>query len=125
MAADDLESLFYHKNTPDFFPDRITRATVERVAAFSQSTWSRSAGNRRKVLLRLSHPRTGAHRLAEDHPKLLTVEQRKNKRGDRIFLDVARNAYAQTMATPYSVRARPGAPVATPIERDELDEGDS
>jgi bifunctional non-homologous end joining protein LigD len=61
--------------------------------------------------------------LAKRHPKQLTVEQRKDKRGARVFLDTNRNAYGQTMVTPYSVRPRPGAPVATPIERDELDDG--
>ncbi len=65
---------------------------------------------------------TLARCLAEEHPDLLTVEQRKDKRGDRVYLDTARNAYAQTIVTPYAVRARPGAPVATPITRDELDD---
>lgn len=64
--------------------------------------------------------RSVAGRLAEDHPDELTVEQRKDKRGKRIYLDTGRIAYGQTMVTPYAVRARPGAPVATPIERDEL-----
>jgi bifunctional non-homologous end joining protein LigD len=50
-----------------------------------------------------------------------TLEARKDKRGDRVYLDVMRNAYAQTAVAPYSVRARPGAPVATPLEWDELD----
>jgi bifunctional non-homologous end joining protein LigD len=57
---------------------------------------------------------------AERDPEGLTVEQRKAKRGDRIFLDVARNGYAQTTVAPYSVRARPGAPVATPLRWEEL-----
>lgn len=35
-------------------------------------------------------------------------EQRKDKRGDRLFLDVMRNAYEQTVVVPFSVRARPG-----------------
>jgi bifunctional non-homologous end joining protein LigD len=34
-----------------------------------------------------------------------------------------RNAYGQTSVTPYAVRALPGAPVATPLELNEL--GDS
>jgi bifunctional non-homologous end joining protein LigD len=50
-----------------------------------------------------------------------TVEARKDKRGDRVYLDIMRNAYAQTAVAPYSVRARGGAPVATPLEWDELD----
>ncbi|GAB3407876.1 DNA polymerase domain-containing protein [Flindersiella endophytica] len=61
-----------------------------------------------------------AGRLVEQEPDRLTVEQRKDKRGDRIFVDTNRNAYGQTAVTPYSPRARPGAPVATPIDWDEL-----
>jgi bifunctional non-homologous end joining protein LigD len=50
-----------------------------------------------------------------------TVEARKDKRGDRVYLDIMRNAYAQTAVAPYSVRARAGAPVATPLQWGELD----
>jgi bifunctional non-homologous end joining protein LigD len=46
---------------------------------------------------------------------------RKGKRGDRVYLDIMRNAYAQTAVAPYAVRPRPGAPVATPLEWGELD----
>ncbi len=31
-----------------------------------------------------------------------------------------RNAYTQTVVAPYAVRARPGAPVATPVTWDEV-----
>ena len=64
--------------------------------------------------------RAMADRLADRHPDELTVEQRKNKRRGRLYLDVMRNAYGQTSVAPYSVRALPGAPVATPIALDEL-----
>jgi bifunctional non-homologous end joining protein LigD len=64
--------------------------------------------------------REAAGLLASRDPDRLTVEQRKDKRGDRVYVDTMRNAYAQTAVPPYAVRARPGAPVATPIERDEL-----
>lgn len=53
-------------------------------------------------------------------PKDLTLEVRKNKRHDRIFVDTLRNAYAQTAVAPYSVRPKPNAPIATPIDWDEL-----
>jgi bifunctional non-homologous end joining protein LigD len=59
--------------------------------------------------------------VADDDPDHRTVEMRKDKRGDRVYLDVMRNAYAQTAVAPYAVRARRGAPVATPLEWDELD----
>jgi bifunctional non-homologous end joining protein LigD len=61
-----------------------------------------------------------ADHIARQHPDELTTEQRKAKRGDRIFLDTNRNNYGQTAVAPYSLRARPGAPVATPIDWDEL-----
>ena len=63
---------------------------------------------------------TAAKILAGRHPDRLTTEVRKNKRKGRVFIDVARNAYAQTAAAPYAVRALPGAPVAAPIGWDEL-----
>ena len=58
--------------------------------------------------------------LAQRHPDDLTTEWRKEKRDGRILVDTARNTYAQTAVPPYAVRPRPGAPVATPIEWDEL-----
>ena len=54
-------------------------------------------------------------------PERLTTEQRKEQRGDRLYLDLMRNGYAQMAVAPYSVRARPGAPVATPLDWAELD----
>jgi bifunctional non-homologous end joining protein LigD len=61
--------------------------------------------------------------LAARNPGLATVEQRRDKRNGLLYLDVMRNAYAQLAVVPYSVRARPGAPVATPLRWDELDDG--
>ena len=58
--------------------------------------------------------------LAARHPDELTTEWRKEKRDGRILVDTARNTYAQTAVPPYAVRPRPGAPVATPIEWEEL-----
>lgn len=59
--------------------------------------------------------------VAADDAAHRTVEARKDKRGSRVYLDIMRNAYAQTAVAPYSVRPRGGAPVATPLEWDELD----
>lgn len=65
-----------------------------------------------------------ADRLAEQEPDRLTTETRKDKRGDRLFLDYLRNSYAQNAAAPYSVRPKPGAPIATPLDWNELDNPD-
>jgi bifunctional non-homologous end joining protein LigD len=61
-----------------------------------------------------------AVRLADEHPKKLTTEFHKAKRGDRIFVDVLRNRYAQHAVPPYAVRPRPKAPVAAPLHWEEL-----
>ncbi|WP_296643360.1 non-homologous end-joining DNA ligase [Roseinatronobacter sp.] len=56
-----------------------------------------------------------AEEVAEAHPALATTEQRKGSRGDRVLIDTFRAAHAQTAVAPYAVRARQGAPVATPL----------
>jgi len=61
-----------------------------------------------------------ANLLAEREPDLYTVETLKAKRKKRLFLDYLRNAYGQTAVAPYSLRARKRAPVATPLDWDEI-----
>jgi bifunctional non-homologous end joining protein LigD len=60
-----------------------------------------------------------AEEFAASHDALTTF-WRKEKRDGRILVDTARNTYAQTVVAPYAVRALTGAPVATPLEWDEL-----
>lgn len=78
------------------------RADFEEVRAFAQDT----------ALL-----------LARRRPERYTVEQRKDKRKGRVFLDTLRNAYGATAVAPYAVRGRPGAPVATPLDWHEVQRG--
>ena len=58
--------------------------------------------------------------VADRNPDRYTVEQRKEKRHGRLYIDVTRNAYGLTAVLPYSLRARPGAPAAAPLRWDEL-----
>jgi bifunctional non-homologous end joining protein LigD len=60
--------------------------------------------------------------VAARRPDELTTAWRKEKRGGRVLVDVARNTYAQTTVAPYAVRALPGAPVATPLAWEELED---
>ena len=66
--------------------------------------------------------RTFARRVTETFvqidPEHLTTAVRRDKREGRIFVDTARNAYAQTAAPAYAVRPRDHAPVAAPLEPD-------
>ena len=61
-----------------------------------------------------------AHRIARHlvaaAPDERTLEFARKDRAGRVFVDVNRNAYAQTCAAAYAVRARPGAPVSLPVE---------
>lgn len=63
-----------------------------------------------------------AEQLAHSAPNQITTSVRKQARGDRVYVDTLRNAYAHTAVAPFTVRARPGAPVAAPIGWDELDD---
>lgn len=58
--------------------------------------------------------------IKEKLPDLTTLERMISKRGDRIYLDFLQNRYGQTLAAPYCVRPKPGAPVSAPIEWDEI-----
>jgi bifunctional non-homologous end joining protein LigD len=119
-------------STSDFAPVRAAaRACADVLDDLGLAAYLKTTGSRGlHVVVPLSRgtdydtvrqfARDVADVVAADDPAHRTVEQRKDKRGDRIYLDVMRNAYAQTAVAPYAVRARRGAPVATPLEWDEL-----
>lgn len=58
----------------------------------------------------------------EQHPTITTMEMHIKDRKGKIFLDTLRNAFGQTGVAPYSLRPYPGAPVATPLAWQELEE---
>jgi len=58
--------------------------------------------------------------MAGDAPNLFTAVSNKERRKGRIYLDYLRNARGATAVASYSLRARPGLPVATPITWEEL-----
>ncbi|SMO58573.1 non-homologous end-joining DNA ligase [Fodinibius sediminis] len=64
-----------------------------------------------------------ANLLTGKYPDRYTTDIRKDKRGDRLFLDYLHNAYGQNSIAPYSVRPLKSAPVATPLDWDELNNG--
>ena len=61
-----------------------------------------------------------ARRMEEADPARYVSEMSKKKRKGKIFIDWLRNERGATAVCPYSLRARPGAPVATPVRWDEL-----
>ena len=63
-------------------------------------------------------------RLFASHaPDHLTQEFSKADRKGRIYVDTGRNGYSATFAAPYTVRAKPGAPVSAPCSWEELEKG--
>ncbi len=55
-------------------------------------------------------------------PAQVTTSWWKEERGQRIFIDYNQNARDRTIASAYSVRPKPGAPVSAPLSWDELPE---
>jgi DNA ligase D len=53
-------------------------------------------------------------------PGRVTTKWWKEERGERIFVDFNQNARDRTIASAYSVRPKPGAPVSAPVTWDEL-----
>ena len=58
--------------------------------------------------------------IANERPRDYTAKAAKRERTHRIYIDWLRNSEGATAIAPYSVRARPGAPVATPLHWDEV-----
>ena len=53
-------------------------------------------------------------------PSQVTTNWWKEERGERIFIDYNQNARDRTIASAYSIRPKPGAPVSAPLDWDEL-----
>lgn len=112
---------------------RAARRTVELMQSLGMNPYVMTTGSRGLHVVAPLRPdsnfeivrgmaRRMAARLAARYDDELTIEQRKNKRQGRLYLDMSRNAYGQTRVLPYALRALEGAPVATPLELDEIDD---
>ncbi|HMG16947.1 MAG TPA: DNA ligase D, partial [Saprospiraceae bacterium] len=63
-----------------------------------------------------------AHTVNLRLPDTTTIIRPVQKRDHKIYIDFLQNRRGQTLAAPYSVRPRPGAPVSTPLEWNEVNE---
>ncbi|HUI25712.1 MAG TPA: DNA ligase D [Candidatus Kryptonia bacterium] len=57
-----------------------------------------------------------ARMVAADLPDITTVARPLNERGGKVYVDFLQNGFGKTIAGPFSVRPRLGAPVSTPVE---------
>jgi bifunctional non-homologous end joining protein LigD len=131
---DRPDRLIIDLDPSDGTPADVRRGAVtigELLGELGLEPWAMSTGSRGYHIVCPLQRRAGfdevrelARGIAElavrREPRLFTIEQRKAKRRRRILIDVMRNAYAQSAVAPYAVRARPDAPVATPLHWDEL-----
>lgn len=60
--------------------------------------------------------------IVKRYPKTATLAMPKVQRKGKVFIDYLRNSYSALAVMPYAVRAKPGAPIATPLHWDELND---
>jgi len=70
-----------------------------------------------------SWAKTLSEQIAADAPDRYLTRISKAERSGRIFIDYLRNDPTSTAVAPYSTRSRPGAPIAMPLEWDEVAPG--
>ncbi len=89
--------------------------------AGARACTSTSASRPRYTFLQVRHAALAVAREVERRrPDLATSKWWKEERGERVFLDYNRMARDQTIASAYSVRARPNATVSAPVTWEEV-----
>ncbi|UPK70647.1 DNA ligase D [Chitinophaga filiformis] len=61
-----------------------------------------------------------AKQVQQELPDITSVIRNKSKRNKKVYIDYMQNSRGQTIASPYSVRPKPGATVSAPLKWDEL-----
>lgn len=61
-----------------------------------------------------------AKQVQQQLPDITSVIRTKSKRNKKVYIDYMQNSRGQTIASPYSVRPKPGATVSAPLNWDEL-----
>ncbi len=112
---------------------RAARELQQLLAGLGIAGYPKTTGNRGlHVYVRLQ-PRwdsyqvraaavAAARELERRRPDLITAAWWKEERGQRVFVDYNQNAPHKTVFGAWSVRARPGAQVSTPVAWAELDD---
>jgi bifunctional non-homologous end joining protein LigD len=56
-------------------------------------------------------------------PSFTSLERSPKKRQKKVYIDFLQNNFGQSLVVPFSVRAKPGAPVSTPLKWSEVKTG--
>src|SRR6202030_871828 len=129
--------------TMDLDPDeglpwqRVTEAAVdvrEALAGIGLQSFAKTTGGKGLHVVIPLTPELGwdqvktfakwvADSLVAQRPQDFTANMAKRARRGRIYIDYLRNTRGATAVGAYSPRARPGAPVSTPLSWDEVEAG--
>src|ERR687896_961717 len=112
---------------------RVAALVREVLDGIGYTGWPKTSGNRGIHVACRIEPRWDfrvvrscalafAREVERRLPKLVTTAWWKEERGERVFIDYNQNARDRTIASAYSVRARPDATVSAPVTWDELPE---
>jgi bifunctional non-homologous end joining protein LigD len=110
---------------------RTTRSVLEAIGAESLVKTSGATGLHIYIPLGAKYDyeqartfgRLIGHVVQARHVKISTLERVPAARKGKMYIDVYQNRRGQTLAAPYSIRPRDGAPVSTPLSWDELTPG--
>ncbi|MGH3639307.1 MAG: DNA polymerase domain-containing protein [Mycobacterium sp.] len=110
---------------------RVALAARDLLSEFGMTSYCKTSGGRGvHVFLRIKsdwgfgevrHAAIAFGRELARRDKAVTTEWWKELRGDRVFVDYNQNCRDRTIASAWSPRARPGAPVSTPVTWAELE----
>jgi DNA ligase D len=110
---------------------RVAGLVKETLDELGYVAWPKTSGNRGIHIACRIEPRWGfrevrrcalafAREIERRSPDLVTTAWWKEERGEKVFIDYNQNARDRTIASAYSVRARPDATVSAPFRWDEL-----
>ena len=110
---------------------RVAALVWETLEEIGYVGWPKTSGNRGIHIAVRIEPRwefplvrrcalAFAREIEKRAPDLVTTAWWKEQRGEKVFIDYNQNARDRTIASAYSVRARPDAAVSAPFDWDEL-----
>jgi DNA ligase D len=115
------------------FRDAVEAAHLmrEMLDELGWTGWPKTSGGRGVHVYVRIHPRWSftdvrhaaialGREMERRRPDLVTTKWWKEERGEKVFLDYNQNARDRTIASAYSVRPKPNAPVSTPVRWEEL-----
>jgi bifunctional non-homologous end joining protein LigD len=114
---------------------RVTEAALgirDALAAIGLQSFAKATGGKGLHVVVPLQPKLGwdevknftkwvADQIVSQSPEAFTANQTKRARRDRIYIDYLRNSRGATAVGAYSPRARPGAPVSTPLFWEEVE----